>query len=433
MEVFRFLENREIDMENIFEKPEENPAGNIENSFRKMGHLMEKKINAWWDIATHEKYIKDRLIPRRLRWDVPINDGLTDKESTDEWFQFFNDKGLELLALLIKRKQRKIRTVDRNVTELKTNLEGSKELPEFIALSKQLQRDMEQKDKETVARKKRKYQRDMKDYEDDLVFKWQNKLEESGIASNRSSPELDMRQNASSENTTSLNTNTTGTHQGVNTPNQKPRKNGNNNGWKPFWKKNWQNPNTYVAPRPHQQMPYRGRSRTPPWRNQAYQEGNYYENPRREGNYYQQEDRRMYENSYNVPVYNHYDHLRRDDGGGGRTPRHYENRRTPNRHYSHGRENRNGSPRRFLEQRRQESPRRHRENGVQNSRNWSPEPRPGETRKGDHRNQDAQRNRDREERTRATPGRTQENQSGGHGNQREDAGREQRSRRRRDQ
>ncbi|XP_040197585.1 GATA zinc finger domain-containing protein 14-like [Rana temporaria] len=431
MEVFKFLENRELDMDNIFEKPEENPGGNIENSFRKMGHLMEKKINAWWDIATHEKYIKDRLIPRRLRWDVPINDGLTNKESTDEWFQFFNDKGLELLQLLIKRKQRKIRAIDRSMTEIKTNLEGSKDLPEFMALSKQLQWDMEQKDKETAARKKRKYQRDMKDYEDDLVYKWQNKIEEVGTTSNRSSPDQDTRLDDNSNKETNQNTNTMERNQGANTPNQKPRKNGNNNGWKPFWKKNWQNQNAYNAPRPFQHMPNRGRSRTPPWRNQTYQDTYHYENPRRDGNYYQQEERRVYENSYNVPVYNHYDHLRRDDGGGGTTPRHYENR-TPNRHYSYGRENRNASPRRFLEQRRRESPRRHQENGVQRARNWSPETRPGNMRKEDHRNQNVQRNRDREEKTRRSPGRTQENQSGGHGNQREDAEREQRSRRKRD-
>lgn len=52
---------------------------------------------------------------------------------------------------------------------------------------------MWQKDKETAARKKRKYQRDMKDYEDDLVFKWQNKLEESMTELKNSSPEKEVR------------------------------------------------------------------------------------------------------------------------------------------------------------------------------------------------------------------------------------------------
>lgn len=62
---------------------------------------------------------------------------------------FFNDKGLELLDLLIKRKQKKIRLLDRSIAELRATLESSKERPEFIALSKQLNRDMEQRQKLT--------------------------------------------------------------------------------------------------------------------------------------------------------------------------------------------------------------------------------------------------------------------------------------------
>lgn len=116
--MFGFLENRTLNLDEIFEKPETNNIGDIENCFRKMGHLMEKKINAWWDIATNEKYIKDKLVPRRLRWDVPMNDGLVDKESTDEWFHFFNDRGLELLDFLVKRKQKKIRILNRSIDEL---------------------------------------------------------------------------------------------------------------------------------------------------------------------------------------------------------------------------------------------------------------------------------------------------------------------------
>lgn len=107
MEVFQFLDNRTFDLDKIFTKQKTNHRGDIENGFRKIGHLIEKKINAWWDMATHEKYIKDKLVPRRLRWDVPINDGLVDKESTDEWFHFFNDKGLELLDFLKKESRRR--------------------------------------------------------------------------------------------------------------------------------------------------------------------------------------------------------------------------------------------------------------------------------------------------------------------------------------
>lgn len=46
----------------------------------------------------------DHFIPRRLRWDIPPNDGLTDKESIDEWGNLFNTKGSEALEVWNKVK-----------------------------------------------------------------------------------------------------------------------------------------------------------------------------------------------------------------------------------------------------------------------------------------------------------------------------------------
>lgn len=145
-------------------------------------------------------------------------------------------------------------------------METSKELPEFIALSNQLHRDMEQKDKETAARKKRKYQRDMKDYVGDLVFKWQNKSEESALESNSSSPELVVRtKDDTNRAKIQPNKGADGNHNNnnFNTPNQKQRWNGNNNGKKTFWKNNWYNNNPYNPPRPFQQPSYGRRPPTP--------------------------------------------------------------------------------------------------------------------------------------------------------------------------
>lgn len=51
-----------------------------------------------------EKYLKDNMVPRKLRWDVPINDGLTGEEDIEEWYTFFNGKGREVMEILTKRK-----------------------------------------------------------------------------------------------------------------------------------------------------------------------------------------------------------------------------------------------------------------------------------------------------------------------------------------
>lgn len=91
------------------------------------------------------RYIKAKIVPRRPRWDVLLNDGLLDKESVDEWFYFFKDKGLELLKFPLKRKQKKIGKIDQIIGELKEQLEVYKDTAECIALTAQLNKDFTKK------------------------------------------------------------------------------------------------------------------------------------------------------------------------------------------------------------------------------------------------------------------------------------------------
>lgn len=51
------------------------------------------------------------MIPRKLRWDIPISDGLLGDNDVDEWYAFFAGKGKEVMDFLIKRKQRKLKAL----------------------------------------------------------------------------------------------------------------------------------------------------------------------------------------------------------------------------------------------------------------------------------------------------------------------------------
>lgn len=50
------------------------------------------------------KYLKDNIVPRKLRWDVAINSGLIGKEDIQEWYAFLNSMRKEVMEFLIKRK-----------------------------------------------------------------------------------------------------------------------------------------------------------------------------------------------------------------------------------------------------------------------------------------------------------------------------------------
>lgn len=193
MDIFDFVEKRTVNLDNVFSTAPSTEKGDLDTNFRKFGHLMEKKVSLWWDIATHEQYIKDKMVPRRLRWEVPICDGLVDQEGVNEWYKFFNDKGMDLVHFALKRKQRKLQIINQHITECKSTLEPFKDTAPFTTLTKQLNKVLEQKDIEIKQRKKRKYLRDTNDYHLEQVFNWQVNLKQGKTESIASSPEREVR------------------------------------------------------------------------------------------------------------------------------------------------------------------------------------------------------------------------------------------------
>lgn len=182
MDPFAFFDNRELDLEDLFsdKKPRDDDIAHL---FRKLGHCMDKKSNVWWDQSTMEKYLKDNLIPRKLRWDVPINDGLLGNEDIDEWYSFFESKGREIMEFLIKRKQRKLKSLENQIKEIRDKISPFKDTPEYNKHMGELQKNMQKKDLENRNGKKKKYQRDLDDYQNKRVYRWQATLE-NNVANN---------------------------------------------------------------------------------------------------------------------------------------------------------------------------------------------------------------------------------------------------------
>lgn len=178
MKVFSFLEHREVKLNQVFSNTQSsNVSDDLSTCFRKMCCIYEKKIKAWWDIASFEQYIKCKLVPRRLRWNLPPNDGPTDDESIQEWHDFFDKKIQELIDFLLLRKQRKMTILDKQIGELKSKIEPLQNSPDFSRLSGELKNEMMKWDKEIQEKKKNKYIRDSDDYSKGDVFKWQSRVQ----------------------------------------------------------------------------------------------------------------------------------------------------------------------------------------------------------------------------------------------------------------
>lgn len=190
MDIFQYVETREIKFEDIFSGDKNRGrVDDLSHLFKKLSSLMDKKIRAWWDIVSFEHYMANDIVPRRLRWDIPPNDGLEDEESLKEWFLFFNSKGKELLSFLLVRKQRKLKIIENQVKEIKDRMDQYKDTAEFAQLANELKKKMEKVDKETQEKKRKKFMRDINDFKSKEVFKWQSNISDNAPASRENSPE----------------------------------------------------------------------------------------------------------------------------------------------------------------------------------------------------------------------------------------------------
>lgn len=107
--------------------------------FKHLKNALDKQIRTWWDVFTLGKYVKDKITPRRLRWDIAPNDGLVDKDLEDEWFSFFNHSERKLLEMLIARKEKKLWLIEANINAIKSKLDPSIASGEHKDKLKQLQ------------------------------------------------------------------------------------------------------------------------------------------------------------------------------------------------------------------------------------------------------------------------------------------------------
>lgn len=62
------------------------------------------------------------LLPRKYRWSIAPNDGMTIKELEVEWFSYFNLTEKRLPELLIFRKENKLKLLVTNINAIKAKI-----------------------------------------------------------------------------------------------------------------------------------------------------------------------------------------------------------------------------------------------------------------------------------------------------------------------
>lgn len=179
MDIFDLRAKHTINLEGLLSEEEIDcePDG-IEDSFRKTKWLLQKELNLKWHLATLNQYIEHKIIPRSLRWDLSPDDLGLNEESDNEWAQFFLEKGFELIRFIMKRKQKKLVEVQKNIEGMQKSLEKVKKTEKFTDLSRDVFEHLERTEFEIKKKKISKFRRDLGDFKGGSVFKWQKNTAE---------------------------------------------------------------------------------------------------------------------------------------------------------------------------------------------------------------------------------------------------------------
>ena len=156
-----------------FENTDDIPTVNLEQGFKQLKNLMDKQTRVWWDITTLEKYKQAHITPRRLRWDLGPNDGLTEEGLTQAWYNFFNGCENKLLDIIIDRRKIKLKKIETTINGLKENMTPHSSTDDYSTRAKKLQDFLTKLDNEIKNKKVKKYQRDKKDYVAGKIYSWQ--------------------------------------------------------------------------------------------------------------------------------------------------------------------------------------------------------------------------------------------------------------------
>lgn len=160
MDIFEFRATRVVNTDGVFETFKEGD-GDLGGLFTGLKNPLPKSTLSGY-IAFLETYIKNYMVPRSLRWEVCPQRGEVELE---EWYKYFNEAEVNFLWFLVERKTSKLGRLDDEVKNIKEKITPFKSSDEYIERSKNLLKLLEKEDREQKIKKKKKYNRDLADYQ----------------------------------------------------------------------------------------------------------------------------------------------------------------------------------------------------------------------------------------------------------------------------
>lgn len=198
IETFRFTEQDRIEIlsqVSITDSLQSTVESASHSAQQKLEALKKKELSLQLHATTLAEYIKANRIPRGLRTTLTPNLLPKDPGYAKEWFGLCNAFSLDLMYLTIKHLNERLISLQTEITNLEVEVKEQLTKEKYTELSTSIA-DTLAKLKESILKvKKRKFERDSRDYHLDQVYTWSRKAKTTrrGGATPVINPQRDAR------------------------------------------------------------------------------------------------------------------------------------------------------------------------------------------------------------------------------------------------
>ncbi|OCT91367.1 hypothetical protein XELAEV_18014420mg [Xenopus laevis] len=129
-----------------------------------------REIRAWWDVATLEKYLQLKMVPRGLRIKKFPTFTTEDKDFTTKWNLILTDCSNNLIQLLIDYKKETLVKAKAEMELTRSELLKVATEEKYLELDQSLNLKLKKEEDLIIVRKVKKFDRDRRDYDEGHVY-----------------------------------------------------------------------------------------------------------------------------------------------------------------------------------------------------------------------------------------------------------------------
>ncbi|XP_073412599.1 uncharacterized protein [Dendrobates tinctorius] len=140
---------------------------------KNLEHKMSKKIKTWWNHNSLNVYLEKEMIPRGLRLRKKATAHFSE-EFQRKWENILSTCSLKLIQLIIQEEEAHLASIQTDIKALKNDLAKFSQHVDFQKLQDRMKSNLVKLENSITDIKKRKFERDLKDYKENKVYNWQS-------------------------------------------------------------------------------------------------------------------------------------------------------------------------------------------------------------------------------------------------------------------